>query len=364
VNLFKKTASENSIFRNEEVFQPDYLPDELLHRESELQDIVFAVKALEDKRRQPSTVIFGPPGTGKTCASKYVVKEFCDYSQRAIPIYVNCWQSGTRYSVLSKIAQSINALVPSTGITIEELFVRMRETLAESGKIPLIILDEADVLQKNNEEEVLYDLLRAEETYGMPFGLLVITNDVHFISKLDQRIRSSLAQGSVEFCAYTPQELKDILKERAKLGLFPGVYDEDILGICAGFAAKNGGDARLGISLLWMSAKNAEKRNGAKIELSDVDSAKEKISVGMGNSNSERKKDTLKDDEKTILAFIKEKCRKSEEVSSGEIYSSLKINERTARNYLSHLESIGFIESEEKALKSGRTRVFRLKQSK
>lgn len=360
MNLFKKSVSANSIFRNEDAFQPDYLPDELLHRENELQEIVFAVKALEDKRRQPSVVIFGPPGTGKTCASKYVVKEFCDYSQRAIPVYVNCWQNGTRYSVLSKIAQSIDALVPSTGITIEELFSRMREALVESGKIPLVILDESDVIQKNKEEDVLYDLLRAEEIYGVPMGLLIITNDIYFISKLDKRIRSSLAQGAVEFSPYSPQELKDILKERAKIALFPGTYDEDVIGVCAGFAAKNGGDARLGISLLWMSAKQAEKRNGNKIEIYDVESAKSKLSIGVGNSNSEKKKDNLKEEEKEILDLI----RTSVEVSSGELYSKIKLNERTVRNYLSKLESLGFIESEEKALKSGRTRVFRVKSNK
>lgn len=361
MNLFKKSASDNHIFRNEEAFQPDYLPDELLHRESELQEIVFAVKALEDKRRQPSTVIFGPPGTGKTCASKFVVKEFCEYSQRAIPVYVNCWQNGTRYAILSKIAQSVDALVPSTGITIEEMFSRMRESLAESGKIPLIILDEVDIIQKNNEEEVLYDLLRAEETYGIQIGLILITNDVYFVSKLDKRIRSSLAQGSVEFCAYTPQELKDILKERAKIALLPGTYDEDVLSVCAGFSAKNGGDARLGISLLWLSAKQAEKHNSSKIELADVESAKSKITVGMGeHSLPSAKEKSLKQDENKLLEFI----RLSGEVSSGELYSSVKINERTARNYLSHLESIGLIESEEKALKSGRTRVFRVKQNK
>jgi cell division control protein 6 len=366
VNIFKSLPSENRIFRKEEVFLPEFLPDEILHRERELKEIAFAVKALEEGRRQPCVLIFGQPGTGKTCSARYVVKEFTEYSGRAVPVYINCWQNSSRYGVLSRIAQAMDALVPATGITIDDLLRRTKEAVIDSKKAPLVVLDEVDVLQKGGESSVLYDLLRMREIYGINVGLVMITNDVAFASKLDQRTRSSLAQNSVEFRQYTPQQLKDILKERAKMGLMPGTYDDDVIGACAGFGARKGGDARIAIALLWMAGKEAERRNAPAIGIPDIESAKGKLEVGagtavagIGGAGSTGKEAALKDEEKKVLDVIKKG-----EITSGELYEKLGMNERTVRNYLTRLESLGLIESEERATRGGRTRIFRLKGKK
>lgn len=357
MNIFKKIASDNQIFKNENVFLPEYLPEELLHRETELREIVFAVKSLEEQRKPPSILIYGPPGTGKTCTAKYIVKEFSEYSQRAKPTYVNCWQNNTRYAIIAKVAQAMNALVPTTGVSVDDIIVRAKEAYEEHRRVPLVILDEVDILQKKNEEDVLYDLLRMNEIYGIPVGLIMITNDVSFLSKLDRRIRSSLAQNAVEFASYGPQQIKDILRERAKMGIFPGAYNEEIIGACAGFSAKNNGDARIGIALLWMAGKNAEKKGKNKIELEDIETAKSKVEVGLSESKQEVR---LSPEDKKILDMIK----KAGEITSGDLYGKLEMNDRTIRNHLVALEAGGFIESEERNSKNGRTRIFRMKKEK
>ncbi|MFA6531006.1 MAG: AAA family ATPase [Candidatus Micrarchaeia archaeon] len=356
MNVFRNQSTENRIFRNEEVFRPDYLPDEILHREQEIRDIVFAVKALEEQRKQPSVMIYGPPGTGKTCTAKYVMKEFSEYTQRAKVIYVNCWQNNTRYAIISKIAQGMDALVPSTGIGVDELFMRIRESVEKLKQVPLVVLDEVDILQKKKEDEVLYDLLRMQEIYGIAIGLVLITNDVSFVAGLDKRIRSSLAQNAVEFASYGPQQIRDILKERAKMGFQPGTWDDELISACAGFAGKNNGDSRIGIALLWMAGKEAEKANKKKIDNEDLESAKKKVGLSLRGD----KEDELKEDETKLLELLKN--GKQGGMTSGEIYEKAGINERTVRNYLSHLESIGLIESEDKKLDSGRTRIFRMKK--
>jgi cell division control protein 6 len=360
VNLFKRISSEAKLFKNEAALAPDYLPEEILHRERELREIAFALKSLEELRRQPSVLVYGPPGTGKTCTAKYVAKEFTEYTQRAFPVYINCWQTNTRYAILAKIAQSMDAFVPSTGITVDDMLSRMKEAFQDGKKVPLVILDEFDVLHHKGEDAILYDLLRLQEVYGISIGLILITNDVEFVATLDRRIRSSLAQNAIEFPSYAPQELKDILKERAKLALYPGSYNDEVISVCSGFAAKNHGDARIGISLLWMTAKEAEKKDHETLMLEDVEAAKKKLGVSVSEVKTAKAESagTLKDEEKSLLELIRN--AKGGEITSGELYSKVKLNERTARNYLSHLEELGLVGSEEKALKAGRTRVFRI----
>lgn len=354
MNVFKSQSAENRIFRNEEVFRPDYIPEEVLHREQEIRDIVFAVKALEEQRKQPSVMIYGPPGTGKTCTAKYVMKEFSEYTQRAKVIYVNCWQNNTRYAIISKIAQSMDAMVPSTGVGVDELFMRIREAVEKLKQVPLVVLDEVDILQKKKEDEVLYDLLRMQEIYGIGIGLVLITNDVSFVSGLDKRIRSSLAQNAVEFASYGPQQIRDILRERAKMGFQTGTWDEELIAACAGFAGKSNGDSRVGIALLWMAGKEAEKANRKKIGNDDFEAAKKKVGFSLRND----KEEGIKEEEAKILELVK---GSRNGMASGEIYEKSGLNERTARNYLYRLESLGLVWSEEKKLESGRTRIFRAK---
>src|SRR3989338_8983604 len=97
MNLFKSTSVQNNIIRNEEVFYPDYLPEEMLHREKELREIVFNLKGVENRNRPPSIVIHGPPGTGKTSVVRYVIKELKEYTKRVAPVLVNCWNTPNRY---------------------------------------------------------------------------------------------------------------------------------------------------------------------------------------------------------------------------------------------------------------------------
>jgi len=63
------------IFKNRETLRPDYIPDELPHRDKEiykLAEILFHPLLRGDR---PSNVfIYGYPGTGKTATTKHVFK--------------------------------------------------------------------------------------------------------------------------------------------------------------------------------------------------------------------------------------------------------------------------------------------------
>ena len=207
----------------------------------------------------------------------------------------------------------------------------------------------------NDEEKVLYDLARAKELFSTDFGVVAITNSNEFLVRLDQRIRSSLVQKQIVFKQYSPQELKDILKSRAKLAFCPESLSEEVMPLCAARAAKNNGDARLAINLLWKAGKMAERENAEKVGEGHVRKAFEEVGEG------ETVEDKLQGREKEVYEFVRERG----EVTSSELYEKFKDEtNRNIRNYISMLVSLNLITAETKGGvgKMGNTRIIKVKK--
>jgi len=355
-NIFKKMSAENEIFRDERVLMPDYLPEVMPHREKQIEEIAFGLRGAAEGKKTENMLLLGPSGTGKTSTVKYVLKQLQEYSQRVIPMYMNCWESGTRHSILNNIATALGEFIPRRGIATDEITDRIREVLRKEKKTPIIALDEVDRLfaSQYEEEKVLYDLARAKELFSVDFGVVAITNNSEFLAKLDQRIRSSLVQKQITFNQYSPTELKDILKSRAKLAFYSESLSEEVIPLCAARAAKKNGDARLAINLLWKAGKIAERRNAGKVGEEDVRKAFEEV----GEEDERAVK--LEGREKEIYEFVKEKG----EVTSSDLYEKFNSEtDRSIRNYIDNLCSLGFItaESEGGAGKRGKTRIIKIK---
>jgi cell division control protein 6 len=356
-NIFKKISTENEIFQDERVLMPDYLPEVMPHREKQIEEVAYGLKGAAGGKKTENMLILGPSGTGKTSTVRYVLKQLQEYSQRVVPIYINCWESSTRHSVLNNIAMALGEFVPRRGISTDEITDRINEVLRKEKKTPIIALDEVDRLfaSHNDEEKVLYDLARAKELFSTDFGVVAITNSNDFLVKLDQRIKNSLAQKQIVFNQYSPQELKDILKSRAKLAFCPESLSEEVVPLCAARAAKNNGDARLAINLLWKAGKIAERENAERVREEHVRKAFGEVGEG------ETAGDRLQGREKEIFEFIRERG----ELTSSELYEKFNDEtDRSIRNYVSMLVSLNLITTETKGGvgKRGTTRIIKIKK--
>jgi len=351
-NVFQDLGVSEKIFKDERAFAPEYVPAEIVKREREIKELAFALRPLSENRRPQSIVIYGAPGTGKTCVVKHVLEQLSDYTSRCFSIYLNCWNYPSRFSILSKIAKEMGIFVPRRGVAVDEVWAELVGVLKQTKKVPIIVLDEADVVAQD-EQGIFYDLLRMKENEGIDVEVIAITNRGEVLSQLDTRIRSSLLQTFMEFKRYTPAELKEIVNGRARLGLFSGAYNEEVIGVCSGFGAKNGGDARIALNLLWLAGRNAEKKGRDEISIEDVEAVKGSVL----NSMKKEKIESLGEMDKKIVELIKES---SEGMKSGEIYAALGKNERTVRLHLGKLESMGLIESVFSGEGGGRTRVFKI----
>jgi cell division control protein 6 len=107
-NLFDNLLNIEPIFDNKEILRHSFTPDELLHRDSEINTIAsILVTALRGDT--PSNIlIYGKTGTGKTASVRYVSRELKKTSiQYNVPCdveYINCEVVDTKYRILAQLA--------------------------------------------------------------------------------------------------------------------------------------------------------------------------------------------------------------------------------------------------------------------
>ncbi|MBU0532679.1 AAA family ATPase [Patescibacteria group bacterium] len=347
-NYFDDNDTYSSIIISEEILLPDYLPDDLIHRNKELQSIADSIKPIIKKRTPDNLFIHGPSGSGKTCCIKHILKQLSSYSTAILPVYVNCWENQTQMAIYNRIIEEMRLPLPRRGLATDEIFSKICEYAKNYKKPILLVLDELDGLR---HMELLYVVARANEKMLM-FGIIGISNNKELLSKLDTRIRSSLRFSEMEFKHYSEEELISILKLRAEKALTKTSFDERLLAKIARSAED--GSARIAISLLWKSAKHAEKAGRAKIMLQDLEDI-------LSEQPSYKDEFNLSAEELLILELLKNGKLQSSDIYDAFIKKIPK-TKRQIRNYLDLLEKKGIIESEKfEADGILRPKVFRLK---
>jgi len=331
---FDSDNSSSTIIRDEKPLLPDYLPDDVLQRERELQYIADCIKPLLKRNKPQNLFIYGPSGTGKTTCLKYLIRELLEQSSSVLPVYINCWENTTQLAIYNRIIEEMRLPVPRRGHAPDEIFDKIMQFIKNYKKPVLLVLDEMDAIRN---DELLYVISRANEKQ-ISFGIVGISNNKSLISKLDPRIKSTLRFSDLEFGSYDEDQLFSILRVRAERALSPGSFDERLLLKIA--RSVDDGSARNAIERLWNAAKKAEQARREKIMIQDFEDVLA--------SQSEFKKQELNlSEEETLLLEI----LKSGEMDSTKLYSAFSKKydktKRQIRNYLDSLEQKGLVESRE-----------------
>ena len=143
-------------------------------------------------------------------------------------------------------------------------------------RIAILVLDEIDRL--SGKDRILYALSRLNSSLeNARISIIGISNNLNVLNDLDPRTRSSLSPEEIVFHPYNADQLRDILKERAKEAFFDGVVDDAVISLCAAYAAKEHGDARRALELLRVAGEIAEREAQTRIEEEHVRMAIQKI---------------------------------------------------------------------------------------
>lgn len=297
--LFEGLLETSTIFKNREYLRPSYVPDELPHRDEQIQQLAQILVAPLRGETPSNVLIYGKTGTGKTACVKYVKKELESIAYRAPQgievVYLNCEVINTQYRILASLtnlfldkirerhenygsASGFPERVPMTGWPTDEVYRFFLRALEHEKQFAVVVLDEIDKLVSRGCEDVLYKLTRVNsDLMNARVSIVGISNDLNFLGYLDPRIQSSLGGEELVFPPYNALQLKDILERRAELSFLDGAIGDGVISLCAAHAARENGDARKALDLLRVAGEVAEREGAEKVEESHVKKAYEKI---------------------------------------------------------------------------------------
>lgn len=277
--LFASFVGQGGIFRSRDVLRPTYTPKELPHREEQIQELASVLAPALHGETPSNVLIYGKTGTGKTAVAKYVGKELeeADAGSTCSVMYLNCEVVDTQYRVLAHLARHFDKDIPMTGWPTDQVYSEFRNALDEKKRVVVIMLDEVDKLVRKGDD-VLYNLSRINsDLVQARVSLIGISNDLKFTEFLDPRVKSSLGEDEIIFPPYNAEQIQDILEQRAELAFRPGVLADDVIPLCAAFAAREHGDARRALDLLRIAGEIAERARSQMITEEHVKAARDKI---------------------------------------------------------------------------------------
>jgi cell division control protein 6 len=357
---FQKYITKEPLFMDKSVLQSNYNPEDILHREKEIEQIA-SILAPTLKFQKPSNLfVYGKTGTGKTLTVQHITKNLLEVSKsNDIPlrvIYVNCKLkkvADTEYRLVAHLAREFGRAIPSTGLPTDEIYNIFFNTIDREKQIIILVLDEIDQLVNKIGNDILYNFTRMNtELENAIITLVGISNDMMFIENIDPRIRSSLSEEEVIFNPYNAFQLQDILEKRARKAFKKGVIKEGVIEKCAAYAARDHGDARRALELLRVAGEVAEREESQYINIEHIDKAEEKI-------EKDRAIDIIESQPKQYLAVLQSifyclENKKNQKLFTGDVYEYYKdtltkkigirpLTQRRVSDVISELDMLGLI---------------------
>ncbi|WP_135535185.1 Cdc6/Cdc18 family protein [Halostella pelagica] len=335
--LFDDLLSGEPIFENKEVLRPSYTPHELPHRKEQINKMATILVAALRGETPSNILIYGKTGTGKTASAKFVSQELESTSQKyRVPCdveYINCEVTDTQYRVLAQLANkfieenerlidewladlrelresaledtsafddadfdSIDAVddriaeleadkaefetVPMTGWPTDRVYSVFFDAVDYHERVVVIMLDEIDKLVEKSGDDTLYNLSRMNsELANSRVSIMGISNDLKFTDFLDPRVKSSLGEEEIVFPPYDANQLRDILQHRSDVAFKADALTDDVIPLCAAFAAQEHGDARRALDLLRTAGELAERDQSELVDEDHVRQAQDKIEL-------------------------------------------------------------------------------------
>jgi cell division control protein 6 len=408
--LFDDLLAGEPIFEKKEVLRPSYTPRKLPHRNDQINKMATILVAALRGETPSNILIYGKTGTGKTASAKYVSQELESTSQKyEVPCeveYINCEVTDTQYRVLAQLANTFIeqnrahiddrlaelsdlgeraredsasdplaetpfastgevearadelranreelADVPMTGWPTDRVYDSFFDAVDYQERVAVIMLDEIDKLVEKSGDDTLYNLSRMNSQLdNSRVSIIGISNDLKFTDFLDPRVKSSLGEEEIVFPPYDANQLRDILQHRADVAFEADALSEDVIPMCAAFAAQEHGDARRALDLLRTAGELAERDQTDHIAREHVRQAQDKIELDRVVEVVR----TLPMQSKLVLyAIVLLETNGVHSINTGEVYNIYKrlceeidadvLTQRRVTDLISELDMLGIV---------------------
>jgi len=279
------SAMQSSLFKDKSVLQTNYTPESIPHRDKQIEQVASIIAPILRGEKASNLFVYGKTGTGKTLSVQYVRDELLKRAKGMdvnIRIeYINCKLkkvADTEYRILAALIELLGGKVADTGLPTGQVYSKFVELVDSKKQTLIIIFDEIDQAIKKIDDSFLYNLTRLNSEFSKAqLSLIGISNDVTFLENIDPRVRSSLGEEEIVFPPYNAVQLIDILGERCGRAFKEGSVSDGVIQKCAGFAAREHGDARRALDLLRIAGELTERDGKTKITEEYIDQANSKI---------------------------------------------------------------------------------------
>lgn len=286
--LLDAAESGKSLILNREILHFTYIPEVILHRDSEQEKVTQSLIPILKKSRPSNLLVYGKPGTGKTLVVRKVLSKIQNRVEktqfRIKLVYTNSKDETTLYGLLVSFGRQLGLEekdLPATGLSISEVFKRLLKAINQ-GKLNIVfVIDEIDYLAylvSKTGKDILYQLTRANGrlTEGS-LTLVGISNDLTFKERLDPRVISSLGEEEIVFTSYSVEQIRKILENRIQKAFIKNAVEEPALNLCAAMAGREHGDARRALDLMRVAGEIAEREQSETVNENHIRGASQKI---------------------------------------------------------------------------------------
>ncbi|MFB6068851.1 MAG: Cdc6/Cdc18 family protein [Halobacterium sp.] len=241
--------------------------------------------------------------------------------------------------------------VPMTGWPTDRVYATFFDAVDYVERVAVIMLDEIDKLVEKSGDDTLYNLSRMNsELDNSRVSIIGISNDLKFTDFLDPRVKSSLGEEEIVFPPYDANQLRDILQHRSEVAFKQNALSEDVIPLCAAFAAQEHGDARRALDLLRTAGELAERDQSEGVTEEHVRRAQDKIELDRVVEVVR----TLPTQSKLVLyAILLLEDNGVHNVNTGEVYNIYKtlcdeldadvLTQRRVTDLISELDMLGIV---------------------
>ncbi len=268
--------------------------------------------------------------------------------------------ASTPFDSRSAVEERIEALeddkesfeeVPMTGWPTDRVYSVFFDAVDYDERVVVIMLDEIDKLVEKSGDDTLYNLSRMNsELENSRVSIIGISNDLKFTDFLDPRVKSSLGEEEIVFPPYDANQLRDILEHRSDVAFKDGALSDDVIPLCAAFAAQEHGDARRALDLLRTAGELAERSQAESVDEDHVRQAQDKIELDRVVEVVR----TLPTQSKLVLfSIISLEENGVQSINTGEVYNIYKrlceeidadvLTQRRVTDLISELDMLGIV---------------------
>jgi cell division control protein 6 len=365
---------DRQVFADAAPLDDSYEPQDIRERDEELDKYQRALQPIIDNRPTSNIFLYGKTGTGKTVATKFMLSHLetdaAEYDDVDLStVWVSCENLSSSYQVAVALVNELcesqgKDRISTTGYSQQRVFNLLYEELDALGGTVVIVLDEIDNI--GHSDDILYGLPRARSNDYVDDVrpvIIGISNDFQFRDNLSPKVKDTLAEKEILFSPYNASQLQSILEPRAEKAFYDGVLTDDVVPLCAAFAAQDTGSARQAIRLLREAGELAQADDLETVAEDHVREAQDELEK---NQLYEGMQELTTQGHAVLCALAYHQALDEAPVRSSELYQRYQkvcdrleadsVSERRVRDHLSDMNMLGLINVHERneGLSAGR----------